>query len=56
MRVNVVVEKESAFQAWLEEQPTFAQSLAEAGTGTGDVLKLVLREGEADSSERGSAR
>ena len=56
MRGNVVVEKESAFQAWLEEQPTFAQSLAEAGTGTGDVLKLVLSEGEADSSERGSAR
>ena len=56
MRGTVVVEKESAFQAWLEEQPTFAQSMAEAGTGTGDVLKLVLSEGGADSSERGSAR
>ncbi len=56
MRGSVVVEKESAFQAWLEEQPTFAQSLAEAGTGTGDALKLVLNEEDADSSERGLAR
>ena len=56
MRGSVVVETESAFQAWLEEQPTFAQSLAEAATGTGDALKLVLNEGGADSSERGSAR
>ena len=56
MRGTVVVEKESAFQAWLEEQPTFAQSLAEAGRGTGDAVKLVLNEEDADSSERGSAR
>ncbi len=56
MRGTVVVEKESAFQAWLEEQPTFAQSLAEAGRGTADALKLVLNEREADSSERGFAR
>ena len=56
MRGKVVVENESAFQAWLEEQPTFAQSMAEAGRGTGDALKLVLNERDAGSSERGSAR
>ncbi len=54
MRGNVVVEKEGAFQAWLDEQPTFAQSLAAAGTGDG--LKLVLNEATVESSERGSAR
>jgi cytochrome c oxidase subunit II len=56
MRGKVVVEKESAFQAWLEEQPTFAQSLAEAGTGTGDGVNPVLSEAKADSLETGSAR
>ena len=53
MRGNVVVEEESDFQAWLQEQTTFAQSLAEAGTGAGDGLILVSREGEADSAESG---
>ena len=56
MRGNVVVEEESAFQEWLQEQPTFAQSLAEAGTDTGDVLNLVSSEGVADSVERRFAR
>ena len=31
MRGNVVVEEESEFQAWLQEQPTFAELYAEAG-------------------------
>lgn len=56
MRGNVVVEKESAFQAWLGEQPTFAQSLAEAGTGTGDGLNPVMIEAKVDSSGRGFTR
>ena len=56
MRGNVVVEKESAFQAWLEEQPTFAQSLADAGTGTGDGLNPVMSEATVDSSGRGFTR
>ena len=47
MRGKVVVEEETAFQAWLQEQPTFAQSMAEAGTGTKDRLKV------ASSGERG---
>ncbi len=56
MRSKVVVEEETTYQAWLEEQPTFAQSLARAGTGTGEELNPVLSAAEADSAERGFAR
>ncbi len=59
MRGKVVVEEAGAFEAWLREQPTFAQSLAPAGapagkslalagTGTGDVPRPVVPEGEAE--------
>ncbi len=56
MRSVVVVEEESAFEAWLDEQPTFAQSLAQAGNGTGDEFKLVSGEVEVESTETGSAQ
>lgn len=56
MRGYVVVEEESEFQAWLEEQETFAQLSAEARSGTGDGSNLVLSEGKPDSAERGFAR
>jgi cytochrome c oxidase subunit 2 len=56
MRGKVVVEEESAFQAWLQQQPTFAESLADAGTDTGDVSKMVMSEGETNSAERGIAK
>ncbi len=56
MRGSVVVEEESAFQAWLQEQPTFAQSLAEAGTGTGDEFDVVSSDHEAGSAGRGFAQ
>jgi cytochrome c oxidase subunit 2 len=56
MRGYVVVEEESAFEAWLQEQPTFAQLLAQARNGTGDLMNLVSREGEAVSAESGFAR
>ncbi|MCH7711074.1 MAG: cytochrome c oxidase subunit II [Proteobacteria bacterium] len=52
MRGKVVVEEESAFKAWLETQPTFAQSMAKAATGTGNGVKLVSS--EAVSAERAS--
>ncbi len=48
MRSKVVVEEESAFQSWLQEQETFAQSLAGAGKGSGDAVKLVSSETEAN--------
>ena len=56
MRGSVVVEEENAWKAWLQERPTFAQSLAEAGTDTGDAMLLVSSEAEAASAARESAR
>jgi len=56
MRGKVVVEEESAFKAWLQKQPTFAKSLAKAGTGGRDGLKLVSSEGEAVTAQGESAR
>ncbi|MGH6662559.1 MAG: cytochrome c oxidase subunit II [Rhodospirillales bacterium] len=56
MRGTVVVEKESAFAAWLQEHPTFAQMLAGAGTGSGEGLNLVLSEAEVESREKGTPR
>ena len=56
MRGKVVVEDERAYQAWLQEQQTFAQSLAEAGNGAGGALNLALSEGEAGSAGEDPAR
>ena len=57
MRGTVVIDEKSAFQAWLQEQPTFAQSMAQAGNGTGNELKLAERHhGEAESAESEAAR
>ena len=50
MRALVVVEEESAYQEWLQEQSMFAQSLARAGNRPGDVVPRVLS--EADSAEK----
>ena len=44
MRSVVVVEKESDYQAWLQEQETFAQSLARAGDGKREASKLVMND------------
>ena len=51
MRGKVVVEEESAYQAWLDEQPTFAELSAQAGTGTGGAVDLALSAGKAVSAE-----
>jgi len=56
MRAKVVVEEESAYQAWLKEQPTFAQLSARAGNDTGKELNPVLSEGEAARAEPAFAR
>ena len=51
MRGTVVVEEKSAFEAWLKEQPTFAQSLAAAKTKAKKAdVKLVLNKGSAQIS------
>jgi cytochrome c oxidase subunit 2 len=52
MRARVVVEEESAYQAWLEEQPTFAQSLARVGNDAGEELGPVSGEKLAASAEQ----
>ncbi len=56
MRGKVVVEEEAAYNAWLGEQETFAQSMARSGTGAGDEIKLVARGVETTAAEGGSAR
>lgn len=56
MRGSVVVEEESAYQAWLQEQPTFADSLADADMDTGDESQQASSEGEADSAQNGVLR
>ncbi len=52
MRARVVVEEESAYQAWLKEQPTFAQSTAQAAKDIGGEFIPVLSQAQADSAER----
>ena len=42
MRGNVVVEEASAFEAWMEEQSTFAELAAEAETGIGNGANPVM--------------
>ena len=56
MRGIVVVEKESAYKVWLNEQSTFAQTLARAKNGTNKFSKLDVSEGKAGAVESGSAR
>jgi cytochrome c oxidase subunit II len=56
MRSKVVVEEENAYQAWLGEQPTFAQSLARAESDKRGELIRVSREREADPADRGFAQ
>ena len=53
MRGNVVVEEQNDFDAWLQEQTTFAEYLAEARTGSGDGSTPVL--GEATPDFRGTS-
>ena len=47
MRGNVIVEEESAFQAWLQEQPTFAELYAEAGK-----VRLAANKATPSAGER----
>jgi cytochrome c oxidase subunit 2 len=56
MRGKVVVEDESAFEAWLRKQPTFAQSMAAAETGKGDGGVSAVSKTAADSVASGYTR
>jgi len=51
MRAVVVVDEEVAYQAWLQEQSTFKQSLAGTGNGTGDKASLTLNASETSLAE-----
>jgi cytochrome c oxidase subunit 2 len=57
MRGIVVIEEENAFQSWLNEQETFAQSMARAGNGAGDEIELVeIHQSEPKSAASIAAR
>ena len=56
MRGTVVVDDESAYQDWLQEQSTFAQLLDDGRDGITDKVTLVQREAEAGSAEGAPAR
>ncbi len=51
MRGIVVVEAQADFEAWLAEQTTYAESVAQAGSGADNVVNLVSREAEAAVTE-----
>ncbi len=56
MRGQVVIETDDEFQAWLEEQPTFAQSLAEIENGPGSDTPTVLSEADVGAAKKEIAR
>ena len=56
MRGIVVVEEESAYKTWLQEQTTFAQTLARATNGTKRLSKLDVSKRTADAAESGAVR
>lgn len=56
MRSRVVVEEREEYEAWLEEQTTFAQSLAQAEGGAENVARLASSDGEAGSAKGELAR
>ena len=56
MRSQVVVESQSAYDAWLKEQTTFKKSMAAAGNGAEEADKLVSRQPQADIVNTGSAQ
>jgi cytochrome c oxidase subunit 2 len=56
MRGTVVVDEESDYQAWVEEHPTFAETMAEARNGTANEPKLVLNDVEVAPAERALAQ
>ena len=56
MRSNVIVEAEDTYQEWLQEQETFAQTLAQTRNRTQNAQILVSGEAEASSTARGIGR
>ena len=55
MRGKVVVDNDSDYQTWLQEQQSFAQTIAKATNGAGDAVKLVMGADEPGSPHSHSA-
>ncbi|OGB13314.1 MAG: cytochrome B [Burkholderiales bacterium RIFCSPLOWO2_12_67_14] len=53
MRGVVVVEDETAWQAWLRQQPSFAATLAKAGSGAGGGVQDMAALGRALAQSKG---
>ena len=56
MRGYVVVEEESDFEAWLEEQVTFEEALARSSDDHEDAVDPVLLEAKMEFADRGTAK
>jgi len=56
MRGKVTVQKESDFNAWLAEFPTFEKSMADAGKPLDDRAKLAQNANSAGPSQNGSVQ
>ena len=56
MRSQVVVEEEAAFNDWLQEQETFAQTLARASKPSGETLQLLARKAGGDPAAEPTAQ
>jgi cytochrome c oxidase subunit 2 len=56
MRGNVVVEDEDAYKTWLQDQMTFAQSLADARGGTAKEIDVVQSDPGAGPAKPGLPR
>tara|TARA_B110000196_G_scaffold320113_1_gene340576 strand:+ start:1545 stop:2420 length:876 start_codon:yes stop_codon:yes gene_type:complete len=56
MRGNVVVETKTVFEGWLQEQPTFAETMARAKTNKERAEKLALNESASVAAEVQLAR
>jgi cytochrome c oxidase subunit 2 len=56
MRAKVVVDDETTYQAWLREQPTFAQLSAQARASMGAELVPASNTADAGSAELGPTR
>ncbi len=56
MRGLVVVEEEGAYQAWLAEQQTFAQTMAEAGIKAENAVKLAMGGDQTNASRPGASQ
>lgn len=56
MRGKVIVEEENAYQTWLDEQMTFAQSIAQVPKNSGNKVDLALHKKNSEPEISGSVQ